>query len=155
QVLQGIDLRQVSIDRLVDLSLRHDSSLLDDQRLLADTSHRRHVVTDKKYRPPLNADVAHLLKTLLLKLRIADCEHFVDQQHFRLEMRRDAKRKPHVHTTRIAFHRRVEKLLNFSKAGDLVKLAVDLGLAHAEDRAVEIDVLATGQLRMKARAHFE
>ena len=33
-----------------------------------------------------------------------------------------------------------------------VELAVGLGLAHAEDGGVEVDVLATGQLRVEARA---
>src|SRR6185369_5021727 len=88
QILRGIDLRQISIDRLIDLTLRHRSSLLDDQRMLADASHSRHVVTNEKYRATLNTDVAHLLETLFLKLRVTDSQHLIDQQHFRLEMRR-------------------------------------------------------------------
>src|SRR5689334_9673743 len=70
-------------------------------------------------------------------------------------MRRHTKRKPHVHTTRITLHRGIKKLLDFSKADNLVKLAIDLGLAHAENRAVEIDVLATREFRMKTRADFQ
>ena len=47
---------------------------------------------------------------------------------------------------------------NFStsaKCDDLVELASDLGAAHAEDGAVEIDVLASGELGMKASADLE
>src|SRR5215213_1438930 len=100
-------------------------------------------MTDKQDRPPLDTDVAHLLEALLLELRITDRQHFVNQQHFRLEVRGDAKRETHVHAARITLHRRVKKFLNFSEADDLVKLSIDLDFAHAEDCAVEIDVLAT------------
>ena len=58
--------------RRVDLAVRHHSSFFDNQSLLADTSDRRHIVTDKQNRAPFFANLAHLLKTLLLKLRIAD-----------------------------------------------------------------------------------
>ena len=42
-----------------------------------------------------------------------------------------------------------------AKADDLVELASDLGARHAEDGAVEIDVLAARQLGMKAGADLE
>ena len=47
---------------------------------------------------------------------------------------------------------------NFStsaKATISSNLRFDLAASHAEDRAVEIDVLAAGQLRVKAGADFE
>ena len=47
---------------------------------------------------------------------------------------------------------------NFSTSGegdDLVELASDLGPRHAEDRAVEEDVLAAGELRVEAGADLE
>ena len=56
---------------------------------------------------------------------------------------------------RIALDRRVEELLDLGEGDDLVELAADLGAGHAEDRAVEIDVLAAGQLGMKAGADLE
>ena len=70
-------------------------------------------------------------------------------------MRRDGKRKPHIHPAGVALDRRVEELLDLGKSNDLVELASDLVRAHAEDRAVEIDVLAARQLRMKSSADLE
>ena len=55
----------------------------------------------------------------------------------------------------IALDRRVEEFLDLGEGDDLVELPADLGAAHAEDGAVEIDVLAAGQLGMKAGADFE
>ncbi len=46
-------------------------------------------------------------------------------------------------------------LLDFGEGDDLVELADDLGALHAEDGAVEVDVLAAGELGMKAGADFE
>ena len=45
--------------------------------------------------------------------------------------------------------------LDLGERDDLVELAVDLGLRHAEDRAVEVDVLAAGQLGVKAGADLQ
>ena len=56
---------------------------------------------------------------------------------------------------RIALDRRVEELLDLGEGDDLVELASDLGPRHAEDGAVEIDVLAAGELGMKAGADLE
>ncbi len=51
--------------------------------------------------------------------------------------------------------RRVEKALDLREGHDFVELPVDFALAHAQDRAAQIDILAAGQLGMKAGADFE
>ena len=53
------------------------------------------------------------------------------------------------------FDRRIEKPLDLGKSDDLVELLADLRPRHAEDRAVEIDILAAGQFRVKAGADFQ
>ena len=45
--------------------------------------------------------------------------------------------------------------LDLGEVDDLVELPVDLRLAHAEDRAVQVDVLPAGQLGVEARADLE
>ena len=116
----------------------------------------RHVVADKQHRAAVAArDLVHLAEAFLLELGIADREHFVDDQDFRLQMRRDGEGEAHIHAGGIALDRRVEELLDLGKGDDLVEFPADLGAAHAEDRAVEIDVLAAGQFGMKAGADFQ
>ena len=56
---------------------------------------------------------------------------------------------------RVALDRRVEELLDLGERDDFVELAADLGAGHAQDGAVEKDVLPAGQLGMKAGADFE
>jgi hypothetical protein len=46
-------------------------------------------------------------------------------------------------------------LLEFSKSDNFVEFAGDFPLAHAENGAAEIGVLASGELGMKASADFE
>ncbi len=52
-------------------------------------------------------------------------------------------------------HRRVEELLHLGKGHDLVELARDLRALHPQDRAVQIDVLAAGELGMEAGADLQ
>ncbi len=56
---------------------------------------------------------------------------------------------------RVALHRRVDELLDLRERDDLVELARDLARAHAQDRAVQEDVLAPGQLGMEAGADLQ
>src|SRR5215471_12429386 len=51
--------------------------------------------------------------------------------------------------------RRIEELLDLGEGDDLVEFAFDLDAAHAEDRAVQKDVFATGQFGMKPGANLE
>src|ERR1700756_2476882 len=50
---------------------------------------------------------------------------------------------------------RIEELLDLGEGDDLVEFAFDLDPAHAEDRAVQEDVFATGQFGMKSGANLE
>ena len=85
-------------------------------------------LTNSTVRPPrLTSSI--LPEALLLELRVADGEHFVDDQDLRLEVRRDRERQPHVHAGGVALDRRVEELLDLGERDDLVELAADLGAA--------------------------
>ena len=100
-------------------------------------------------------DILHLSEALLLKARVADREHLVDDEDLRLEVRGDGEGQPHVHAARVALHRRVDELLDLGERDDLVELPADFRLAHAEDRAVQKDVLPAGQLGVKTGADLE
>jgi hypothetical protein len=68
---------------------------------------------------------------------------------------RDREGQPHVHAGGIALHGRVEELLDLGESDDVVELGSDLAPLHAEDRAVQEDVLAAAQLLVKAGADLE
>src|SRR5262249_34312337 len=55
----------------------------------------------------------------------------------------------------IALHGRVDKLVDPGEIDDLVELLANFGTAHSEDRAVEEDVLAAGELGVETGADFQ
>ena len=107
---------------------------------------------DRPSRPPERTDA---VVALLLKSGVADREHFVDDQHVGLEVRSYRECESHVHSRRVAFHRRVDELFDFGEGHDLVELPSDLDARHAEDCAVQKDVLATRELGMKSNTDFQ
>src|SRR5690242_9102600 len=66
----------------------------------------------------------------------------------------DREPESDVHARRIALHRRVDELPQLSEFNDTVELSVDLATSHPENRAVQINVFAPGQLGMKTRSDF-
>src|SRR5690606_8887345 len=55
----------------------------------------------------------------------------------------------------VAFDRGVEKLFDAGEVDDLVELAVHFCAGHAEDGAVEVDVLAAAEFGVKSGADLE
>ena len=97
----------------------------------------------------------HFAKAFSLERSVADGQDFVDEQDFRFEMRGHGEGEAHVHAAAIVLHRGIDEMLDVGEGDDLVELAVDFALAHAEDGAVQIDVFAAGELGVKAGADFE
>ena len=143
----GDDLRRVA-------QLAH-ASLVEPEAAVGERRDRRHVVADEQHRPPCARDLAHLAEALALERRVADREHLVDDQDLRLQVRGDGEREAQLHAARVALDGRVDEPLDLGELDDLVELALDLPPLHAEDRAVEEDVLAARQLGMEARADLE
>ncbi len=112
-------------------------------------------MADEQHRAPAPGHVVHLAQTFLLKPRIAHRQHLVDDQDLGLEVRGHGERQPHVHAAGVVLHGRVDELFDFGERDDLVELPFDFRPLHAEDRAVQEDVLAAGQLGMEAGADFE
>ena len=70
-------------------------------------------------------------------------------------MRGDREGQTHVHSARVVLHWRVDETIDLGKCDDLVELARDLGVLHAEDRSVQIRVLAAGEIPVEAGANLE
>jgi hypothetical protein len=101
------------------------------------------------------ATIAHLAQALLLKLGIPNRQDFIHHQDLRIQMSSDGKGQADVHAAGVALDGGIDELLDFGKSDDLVELAAHFVFAHAHDGAVEVDVLAAGELGVKAGADFE
>src|SRR5205085_430975 len=71
------------------------------------------------------------------------------------QMRSDGEGKPHVHPATVVLDRSVQELLDLREIDDRIKLATHLVAPHAQDGAVEIDVVPAGQFRMEPSAHLQ
>ena len=99
---------------------------------------------------------SHPSEALLLKGAVADGEHFVDDQDLRLEVRGDGEGQPHIHAAGVALDRRIDEFFDPGKSRRSRRTCASISrAAHAEDRAVQIDVFAAGQLGVKAGADFQ
>ena len=94
-------------------------------------------------------------QAFLLELGVADGEHLVHDRISGSRWAATAKASRTYMPLRIALDGRVEELLHPGEGDDFVELALDLGACHAEDGAVEEDVLAAGQLGVEASADLE
>ncbi len=117
---------------------------------------RGHVVTHEQHRALVHAgDVAHLAEAPALELGVTDREHFVDHEDLGLEVRRDREREPHRHPAAVALHRDLEEALDAGEVDDRVELPGDLAALHAQDGAVQVDVLASGELGVESGSDLE
>ena len=103
----------------------------------------------------LSRDLVHFSERLFLKFGVADGQHFVDKQDLRLKMCCDSERKPDVHSRRIMLDWCIEELFDFGERNDLVELPPNFPLSHAEDGAVEENVLPPRQFWVETCADLE
>src|SRR5688572_7959427 len=131
-----------------------DFTALKHNRPSAEMFHGGHIVANKQYSSPLTCDTLNRPEALALKSHVAHRQNFIDEKDFRLQVCRNCKGKPHVHSTGIPFHGRVYKLLDFGKRNDLIKLALDLRLLHPQYGAIKVNVFTSRQFWMKSGTHF-
>src|SRR5215831_17680296 len=99
--------------------------------------------------------IPHLAEALLLEGRVPYREDLVENKNLRLEVGGDGEGQTYIHAARVPFDRCIHERLDPRKLNDLVQLPVDFGLFHAQDGAVQVNVLQTGQLTMKTGANLE
>jgi len=111
-----------------------------------------HIMAYKKNRPAMAGDILHFAQAFFLEFRVSDGQNLVHDQNLGLQMRRDGEREPHIHPGAIPLHRRVDIPRTAGELDNLIELPRNLGLPHAQDRAVQKDVLPPRQFRMEPRA---
>src|SRR5262245_10889430 len=70
-------------------------------------------------------------------------------------MRRHCEGQAQIHAAGVVLDRSIDELLDLRKGDDLIEVLVDLFALHTKDRAVEKDILTSGQLRMEAGANLQ
>src|SRR4051794_38605190 len=70
-------------------------------------------------------------------------------------MRCHSERKAEVHPARVMLYGGIQELLDLREGDNFVHFTENLALPHAEYGAVQKNVLATAEFRVKAGSHFE
>ena len=152
----GCAAAQVLADHGAGWAIGGDLSVTEVDGALAKRLDGREIVADEDDRASAARDLADLAEAFLLKLGVAHRENLVDEQNLRLEVRRDREGETEIHPARVPLHRRVEEgARSPAKATISSKLRCDLAARHADDHAVQVDVLATGELGMEARPDLQ
>src|SRR5581483_441500 len=154
-LVRPADRCEIAADDCLGIALGRELALLEQDPRAAETANGLHVVAHEQDGAPFARNLRHAAEAPLLELGISDGEHLVDDQDLRLQVRRHGEREPHVHPRGVPLHRSVDVLPHPCELDDLVELASNLRLVHAEDRAVQVHVLATRQLRAEPRADLE
>src|SRR6185369_8394168 len=99
-------------------------------------------------------ELGELVEALVCEGFVTDGEHFVDEQDVGIDVDRHGESKTHVHAGGVGFHRRIDELAELGEIDDFVEARLDLLLRQSEHDSVDEDVLASGNLWMKARAEL-
>ena len=110
---------------------------------------------DEHDRPALLLEREDPPEALSLERLVADGEDLVKQQDVGVEERRDREPEPHRHSRRVRADGPIDRVLELGERDDLVEAALDLGPRQTLDRAVQEDVLAPGEVHVKAGAELE
>ncbi len=95
------------------------------------TRYGSNLMRNKKNGSTTFAYVLHLAYTFLLELSVTYRQHFIHDQNFRFQMCGHGKCQSHIHAAAITFDRRVYVAFHFGKGDNLIKLFVNLVLAHS------------------------
>src|SRR5208283_1027408 len=97
-------------------------------------------------------DLAH---AALAEIDVADGEGLVHQPDFGVHIDGHGEGQPHHHAARIGFYRLVDEVADLGEDLDILIALVDLPGGEAEDGAVEVDVVASGEFGVESSAQFE
>ena len=97
----------------------------------------------------------HLFRAFFLKDMIPYAQYLVDDKDFGVHVHGHGKAKARIHAGRVAFDRGIDEIPETREFHNFVELLPDLVFLHPEDRAVEKNILAAGEVRMETGAHFD
>src|SRR5262245_48262077 len=112
-------------------------------------------MADEQHCPSLLGHLAHFSQALFLECGIPYCQHFIYQQNFWFQVGGHSEGQAHIHAARVAFDRRVQKLFDFGKFYDFMKLLLYFSSRHTENGAIQVYVLAPCQLGMETSTYFQ
>ncbi len=122
---------------------------------VADLDHGVERVRHEHDRASFALERPDAVEALGLEGLVSDREHLVDQQDVRVDVHRHREPEPDQHARRVELHLVVDEVLELRERDDVVERGVGLPARQAEERGVEVDVLAPGELGVEPGAELE
>src|SRR5919106_104650 len=94
-------------------------------------------------------------EALPLERLVADGEDLVEEEDVGIQESGDGEAEAHGHPGRVRADRPVDRVLELGEGDDLVEALADVRTAQALDRAVQVNVLAAGEVGVEAGAELE
>lgn len=142
------ELRSVGLADFVHGAVHAQVALLDPHRALADALDLVHGVAHEQHGDVAVLDeVLDAALALLLEEHVADGERLIDDEDVGLGDGGDGEGDARDHSGGEVLHGHVDKVGQLGEVDDLLEMGIDELLGIAEQGAVEVDVLARGELR--------
>ena len=149
-------LQSVLVSGVVLITVHDDFAVFDEDGLIAillDGIHGMGDQNDGLGRVLLN--LGEEVVALALERLVADGEHLVEHEDVALSLDGHGERESHLHAGRVVLELLVHEVLKLGELHDVVVHRVDFFPAEAEQRAVEIYVLAAGKLWVETDSQFD
>ena len=145
----------VDADGVAGLAVVEQLAVVEHRGAVAQLAHEVGGVGDEEDRAALGLEPLHAVHALALERLVADRQHLVDEHDVGRHVDGDGEGEPGEHARRVVLDLEVDELGDLGEVDDLVEDGVDLGGGEAEDRAVQVDVLAAGEVGVEAGAELE
>ena len=149
------DVADIGVDHLPDLAGRGYPALREQDRAVAEVDDGGQAVADEDDGAALPRGGLHPAEALLLEGEIPHGENLVDDQDLGLQMSGHREGEAKLHPARVPLYGRIDERADVGELDNLIEAALDLLAFHAEDRAVQEDVLAPCELGVESGADLE
>ena len=124
--------------------------MLQNHGLVADTFHLVQIMRYKKHRHTGIHHIDQLLLALLTEFRIADRQHFIQDQNIRTHHGRNRESKSRLHTGGIVLQRNIYKLAKLGELHDLIEFFFHEFARMSKHRSIEENIFRPGILHVEA-----
>src|SRR5664279_324185 len=137
------------------LAVDDDFARLEQHDAITHLAYLFEAMRDQDDRASVMLELLDLVEAFALERLVAHRQDLVDEQHLGIDVDGNSKCQADIHAGRVELHLGVDEWVDGSKVDDAVEILVGLLAGQAQDRGVQIDILAAGQVRMEAGAQLK
>ena len=156
-LVNGLEIgERVALRHGLAIAYRGNLAVLDEHCARAVAFDRTHVVRDQNHR--LRGVLTHLGEVIIafaLECLVTHGQHLVEHENVALGLDGHRERQANLHAARVVLELLIHELPKFGELHDVVVHRVHFLGRETEQCAVQIHVLATGELRVEAHAELD